>query len=468
METRLEKNIGTTKYKLSRFNHYVEVDETHELIYNSLAQTLSLLEEKEREILNIYRSPEMDRDMVNEEDAIIKKMLLNHFLVPADVDELARFRRRYDQERQKDNHMGLTVLTTMNCNFGCSYCFQGSDKSMLTMDDKTEKAILRLIENMSDRINSLNITWFGGEPLLSLKTIKNLSNQIIPLCDRKKIAYYSSVITNGYLLSSEVMEELYLRKVRTVQITLDGSQPVHDKIRYIKNTDIGSYDRILENIQSYCEKFPINTIIRINVDKNNVHSIYSLLDDLSARGLGSKVRVSVYFAPVEASTAACGKIAADTIDMEEFGRIEFGLYKYAVSLGLCNISLPYHMVGMCTASRANGLVILPDGELHRCWETVAQQDKRIGQLDILGSPAKNQREEEWKHFSPFNYQECAECPMLPNCAGFCAYRFLYAAEFSGNRKVPCPVLRFNIKEKLLHFVAQRDPYVARLLLKNSN
>lgn len=450
-------------YKTSAFNTVVRIDEDNSIIYNSFSQGLSLLDVNEMGIYKKFDKQE-DGNIDAEERDVIDQLLINNFLVPSDINELEKFTAYYRQERQKTDNMGITVLPTLNCNFGCNYCFEGNEKSNTLMPEKIQQSIMNLIQRKSDTIKSLNITWFGGEPLMGLNVIKKLSNNIMPFCDSKGISYYASIITNGYMLTEEVMGELYIRKVRTVQITLDGAEQEHNSTRSLKATGQGTYGRILDNIKAYIDKYPINTIIRINVDKKNVDSIFGLLDDLEKRGLSNTRRLSVYFSPIEASTRACGKAVDEVIKMENFAKHEFELYKYAIAKGLSYNSLPYRMVGICTSCRPNGLVILPNGDLHRCWETVSDESKKIGLLENGDNLTKNLLETKWSDWSPLNYEECRNCPILPNCAGYCSYRFIYGSEFKSAFKTPCPALKYNIKDKLLHYIASKDPDIAKLLL----
>ncbi|MBM7865670.1 SPASM domain-containing protein [Heliobacterium gestii] len=452
-------------YKVSRFNTMVKIDDDNRLIYNGLSQGFSLLDSSEMEVFDRVQLGKRG-SITGEDRNIIDHLLVNNFLVPVDIDEVEVFKKHYLKEREKTDNMGLTILPTLNCNFGCAYCFEGDEKSTALMPEKIQQSIFRLLEQKGPTIKSLNITWFGGEPLIGLNIIKKLSNRIIPYCDTRGIAYYASLITNGYLLTDEIVAELYLRKIRTIQITLDGAELLHDQSRFLKTTGEGSYRRIIDNIKGYIHKYPLKTLIRINMDKRNMDSIYALLDDLAAQGLGNTGRLSVYFSPIEASTYACGKVVDDVIHMKNFAEHEFELYKYALSKGLCDLGLPYRLVGICTASRPNGLVILPNGDLHRCWETVSDGKKKVGLLGNGDDLTKNAMETKWSSWTPFAQEECRDCAILPNCAGYCAYRFIYHSEFHGDFNTPCPALKYNIKDKLLHFAASKDPAVARLLLLN--
>jgi uncharacterized protein len=131
---------------------------------------------------------------------------------------------------------------------------------------------------------------------------------------------------------------------------------------------------------------------------------------------------------------------------------------------LSSTSLPSRLIGICTASRPNGFVILPNGDLNRCWETVSDERKKVGLLGNGDDITKNPLETKWINWSPLNEKECLDCPILPNCSGYCAYRFLYKSEFYNQSKAPCPVLKYNIKDKLLHYAAVNDTNIAKILL----
>jgi uncharacterized protein len=460
MKEALVKKVG--RYKTSRYNTIAEIDSDNLLIFNSLSRAFSRMNKDEFDALTSFDEP-LKVAPDNESSPLIDQLLINNFLVPSDVDELEKFRKYYFSHRTREDNLGLTILPTINCNFACAYCFEGSDKPKEFMPEKIQKAIMNLLRQKEGNLKSLNVTWFGGEPLLGIDVIKRLSNEIVPYCDCHGISFYASIITNGYMLSEEIVAELYLRRVRTIQITLDGPEHLHDTSRFLKNGGKGTYQTILKNIENYIEKYPIHTILRINTDETNIAMIYELLEDLYERGLAKTKRLSVYFSPIEASSAACGKSVDDLLSMETFAKHEYELYKYAVERELCKAALPYHLVGICTATRPNGLVILPNGDIHRCWETVNRKDLKAGDINNGDDITKNDIDKQWRGWSPFENKECCTCSLLPSCGGYCAYRSLYKQEFTKKPSM-CPALKYTVKEKLLYFAAKTDAEVAQLLL----
>ena len=66
------------------------------------------------------------------------------------------------------------MLTTLQCNFACDYCFQGDhgdyNKFAAKMSLETAARVAAWIEERLDALQpeSFVLTFFGGEPLLNL------------------------------------------------------------------------------------------------------------------------------------------------------------------------------------------------------------------------------------------------------------------------------------------------------------
>ena len=91
-----------------------------------------------------------------------------------------------------------------------------------------------LIYNIiSQNIKTFTLSFFGGEPLLAyrqrvLPLIEYTSN----LCKQNSVKFYISFTTNGSLITRSRIEKLSLYGPLKFQITLDGEETTHDKIRF--------------------------------------------------------------------------------------------------------------------------------------------------------------------------------------------------------------------------------------------
>jgi uncharacterized protein len=163
----------------------------------------------------------------------------------------------------------------------------------------------------------------------------------------------------------------------------------------------------------------------------------------------------VYFAPVEAITEGCHSVAGDCLSKHAYAEIEVQLTRRAYELGLTALPYPRRFPGICGAVRPNAFVVLPNGDLHKCWDTVSTPAHRVGTIfrsDIVAASAEAQR---WTRWTPFDNDTCVNCKLLPNCAGSCAHKILNAEQVRGDAALPCPSWKFNINERLV-FRAERS------------
>lgn len=436
-----------SNYRPSNYTIEIEAGESGTLLYNTFSGAFSLLEPEEVRLYERIKST-ITNEPKGDDAGILDELLINNFVVPKDYDEIEAVRRKYLKLRNDESGMSLTVVPTLNCNFACDYCFQGRDKSTKVMDATDIERAVSLVKERASGLKTLNITWFGGEPLLGANVIRGISDRIIPWCDNKGITYGAFLVTNGYLLNREQLGRLYVRRVKTIQITLDGAQTEHDRLRYVKHTGAGSFAKIIENVRAYSAEIPVHTTFRVNIDRRNREAIFRLLDDLKAASFETS-RVSVYFAPIESSTSSCRGVAASTLERREFAELETELIDYACECGLNSASLPFQMAGLCGATKRKGYVLVPGGDIHKCWETVSFAEKRTGRVEEPGTVVANTNEKRWNDWSPFDFARCTSCTMLPNCVGFCSYKFLYEDEFNDGSGIPCPSIKFNIRKRLL-------------------
>lgn len=186
------------------------------------------------------------------------------------------------------------------------------------------------------------------------------------------------------------------------------------------------------------------------MDVRNKEGVGALLERLSREGFSGNRRLRVYFAPVEASTEACASIACQVLRPEAYGETETVCQAEAVRLGLANRPYPGRFSGICAAVRPRGFVILPNGDVHKCWHTVSDPGERIctvdelaDGIDIRGRPVFRK----WLDYSPFE-AKCRDCALLPCCTGACPYKHIVS------RQDPCPSTRYNLAGRLRLFAGQ--------------
>lgn len=370
------------------------------------------------------------------------------YVINAAADERAALRQHYDRARNNDGHMMITIAPTLSCNFGCHYCFQGVDKPLTRMTPKVREATKTWLLGQLKGRKSFHLTWYGGEPLMDQQTIWEVSEAAIAYCEDHDIKYTSMMISNGYKMTVPVAEKLRAARVSKVQITIDGDEATHDSRRHL-TSGRGTFRQIIDNIKAVTERKLLKVSVRVNIDGQNEVEARTLLDILKANGLGVHNGVTVYFAPVESVAEAASGGCDDCLSKTDYAETEARLQNLAFEMGLMPLPRMPRYLGMCTAVKPNSYVIVPNGDLHKCWDTVMDSTLRVGSIMNNTRRTDAATESMWNTWSPFENPVCSDCKVLPACAGACAFKFVHNDYASGESgKLPCPSLKFNMAEQL--------------------
>ncbi len=210
--------------------------------------------------------PLLDNIEILQEEAkpMYEKLCDSKFIIDDDVDEINVIRKCH-QEAVHSKDYFLIILPTLNCNFKCWYCIQEHIPSV--MNPETFETLKRHIDYMieEEKISSLHIDWFGGEPFMYFKKIiEPLSRYAIQKCEQHNIPFMNSATTNGYFINSDVSSLLTDLKFKQFQITLDGEKVFHDKVKFMKGCT-SAFEHVLKNINNMlAQNHNIRVLLRIN------------------------------------------------------------------------------------------------------------------------------------------------------------------------------------------------------------
>lgn len=363
------------------------------------------------------------------------------FLLEDDFDELEYIRHLSQQERFDHRELGLVITPTMGCNFSCHYCFE--NKTDTHLSQAAQDRILQLVAaNLPGRQN-LSVQWFGGEPLNAMHVIERLSTRFMHLAATAGASYAATVITNGYLMNKEVSDLLYRLGVQTAQISLDGDRSLHNRTRFERPGE-GSFDVILENIRHASRLLLIK--VRVHVAPFNVGSVRQLIDTLGEEGMAEHIS-ELYFAPLfnYRPTMKGQPYQPDKkrfMTSEEFARVQLDLLKRATDWGFAAPDFLDVSYGICTAVRANTLVVDATGNLLKCYKDVGVSKEAIGTLESGPKPEGNLLK--WMDIQIPRDDECRDCRFLPICLGGCSKQWQEGA----SKTVICTPLKFNADERI--------------------
>ncbi len=408
------------QWGLSHYTSVIKCDSGEVLLYNSFMGAIARLSVQQyRDIEKFITHGFKEPDITN--NNVLQELCTGGFFVPSDLDEQKKVTELLDKEREAVR-FSMIILPHENCNFRCVYCYEKFERG------KMESDIIKGLKLFVDRkvqetqgLKELNVSWFGGEPLLAQDIIYELSASFISSCKDNAISYASGgMSTNGYFLTPSVVDSLLECKIKRFQITLDGPESIHNTNRKL----IGggkTYKRILDNLTKMHDRNDDFFIrIRVNFNNDSVSSIKRWLDKEITPLFSNDPRFALSFnsigkwgGPNDATLDICDSVSASTLRAQ-----------FATISQVCNFSdkivkeplMPHGNV--CYASRGSSIVVGSNGTIYKC--TVAFDDPRniVGKLTTGGQLQINQTLwDQWTKLNDKDTTWCELCSFYPACQG---------------------------------------------------
>src|SRR4249920_2951094 len=245
----------------SMFNVQVPLPERDEVfLMNTFSDAQLLVTPDVAALLDRIKSGDQAFDA--DERETIESLVENGFIVASRDDEQRALKKYFTDVREDTEQLRVTVLTTLQCNFACDYCFQGDhgdyNKFAAKMSMDQAHGVARWIENRLEEVHpeKFVMTFFGGEPLLNLPVMYYLAERCHALAEKRGVRQLINIITNGLLLTREVVDRLNPYGLNGIKITLDGDRDTHNRMRPLRGKQ-GTFDRIIENVRQVADFVPI-------------------------------------------------------------------------------------------------------------------------------------------------------------------------------------------------------------------
>ncbi len=391
---------------------------------------------------------EFPADLTGEQQDVLSTLRDNGFIVESREIDRQNVREFFHTVRENQDQLRVTVLTTLQCNFACGYCFQGDhgdyNKHATKMTAETAERVARWAEERLDTLKpeSFVMTFFGGEPLLNLPVMYFLAERLWSSCQTRGVRMLVNIITNGLLLTPEVVDRMAPYGLNGVKITLDGDRDMHNKMRPLRGGQ-GTFDKIVNNIHKVAHKCKIS--IGGNFDEESVDTYPALLDFLREQEFADQLtRVAfkpVIRAPRPATPAtpsgskfiSLTAVGSDTKPLNGTCMTSAGggtsicdncnfidekmsfLREETMKRGFATVD-GVHM-GPCEIHRKHAHTVGPDGALYACPGFTGDAKMSTGHIDG--------RQEAWRQTAANAFdalaawKQCDDCAFIPVCAGGC-------------------------------------------------
>jgi uncharacterized protein len=261
----------------------------------------------------------------------------------------------------------IDLFVTEECNMDCSYCFHPKGVDVLSINQG--KKILDRLHELSP--STMQITFFGGEPLLYPDTILTLSNYARTLW--KKSTF--SITTNGTYFDEKVfkkMKELGF----SLMVSCDG-----DEITTNEHRKGGDWQTIVDNIKKMLVIFP-DLSVRMTYTPKTVGRLAINVEFLHQLGI-TKI---MFHAVMEANWVE------DDVKKYEYQLRQIYHYrrfclKKGIPIALAFVDKPLKIINdemppekqYCEAGKSY-IAILSSGDVYPCHRAASQRIFKLGNL----------------------------------------------------------------------------------------
>ena len=442
-------------YKLSKFNYFVE-DNNNLLIYNAFKGSdsfLKLVGNVKEQFLYAWKcGATIDEQQFD--SVTVNTFLQKGVIVPLCEDEQAKLSYLY-LRTVHTGYLKLIILPNEKCNFRCQYCYENLPKQ--EMKSTTIESILEFVHKKIRFFQGLNVTWYGGEPLLSLNTIIDMSSRFIELCKKNKKVYLADITTNGFLFDTSTFQTLRKLHVFSYQITIDGDEKTHNIQRPLHNGK-GTYHTIMNNLKDIHTKAQgrFQIIIRTNYSQILANHLNLFIDDLRQILQGDD-RFQLLLRPVmDWGGQSIESFRENLVDVGILDKVYEILSQTDLPLSLSYYKSLLNPGGaMCYAGQMDTYTINSSGLIFKCTCDINnQQDSSIGEIVNRRFEIDRYKEMKWISDIRSRHKDCTDCFFSPVCLyDFCPGR----RNFSKGYSLSCPFEKYALSG-LLKLMDKKEPF----------
>jgi len=326
----------------------------------------------------------------------------------------------------------LKIQMGLSCNYSCDYCSQKFVERQPETSKKDIDVFMEKLDNLHfDEDVGLRVEFWGGEPLVYWKTMKPLAEAIAEKFDSWKTKPQFTVITNGSILTDEIIDWLMMMDFG-VSISHDGPgqfvrgpDPFDDPEQkerilgfYRMMTRLGksfSFNAML-NAKNQSRKEIYDWFVNLTGDENVIIGEGSMVDAYDEEGISYSLNTKQEH--FEFRQRAFGELYSSG------GNIGF-LSQLAKIDDLMNSILSHreskYLGQKCGMDDEHTISVDLRGNVMTCQNVSSLEISKNGESHHGGTleDYSNVALKSVTHWS--NRKECPECPVLHICKGACMF-----------------------------------------------
>lgn len=313
--------------------------------------------------------------------------------------------------------MNLVLNLTEQCNLRCSYCYYNhlQEERFCSMNlNILERAIAYGFQRSLELGDSfLNITFFGGEPLLK----KDLILKGVDIAKKykpEKMKLQFAVNTNGTLINSFWLD-FFKKENFYLYLSLDGPAEIHDKQRYTIRKH-GTFALIEPHLKTIRQ---LNTTILRVITHDHIQGLRDSIEWIVNQGF-TKVTTAVDFD---------GKWTSDHFNelKKEYEKIasywvSLKKKKHPLYLGTIQDKIRLELESTSYKKKTCSILerivaVSANGTLFPCTRFVSSKPDALYKIGTVYTGIDESKTQEIKSFLKSDKETCKECELKSRCVG---------------------------------------------------
>lgn len=396
---------GETKVKTSKYYISTRIGDVV-LYYNLINDTLLQLPADRNEgCIECLKNPN------NTMSVYWPKLYEDRFIIEDDCDERKEIQKRHWRTVNRADELNLTVISTLNCNSDCVYCYQRNLAFQYTeMTEENFDGLYRFLLGVPQK--NIHINWYGGEPLLA-------KEHILEFCAKankdRRHTYSYSISTNASVYDERFFRLMEGYGLTNVTVSVVGTGETHMALRPAAGYDS---DCVIKNIIRMTRH--TNVMVNINLCKSNVENVMEIFENLLGYRHSS---LSFYFSRIVSyAHRPCAELE---LDVDTYMKHVIRLANWALDhqFRICDMSCFQKFGVYCGVYTKDNYVVGPGLYLYQCDRSYDPDDSfaqivngaLVYHLDRIGC------KDTTPCLDPYQIDTCRDCKLLPYCNGGCDY-----------------------------------------------
>lgn len=363
--------------------------------------------------------------------------------------------------KKSDIVKALCLHVCHDCNLACSYCFAKEGTYNTERDymstEVGKRAVDFLIQKSGGR-SSLEIDFFGGEPLLNMPVIKAVVEYARAEGAKHNKQFSFTTTTNGLLLNDDNIAYLN-REMSNVVISIDGRREVHNAVRCARNGK-DCYDLILGNAKRFrAVRGDKSYYIRGTFSSANLDFASDVLE-LNNQGFD---QISIEPAVLATDSYLALKIEHTERILAEYERLSHEYIERRKTSKYFNFF--HFMIDLesapCIKKRLTGcgagceyLAISPVGDIYPCHQFVGREEYRMG--NVLSGEFDRALQSDFAEITVERKKDCADCFAKYHCSGGCIAASLnYEKDLLTPYKGACAMMKKRLEMSLAIYAIEK-------------